>query len=119
MEINSPTVTSALLPESLFALLWRELLKGLGLLLSQEGFVVIVKVLAVVMLAAAEGEVVVDAVLFGGLAGGINHAEGKAHEEWSQLHPVGAGVRFGEEVKLRGGKGLMLVRRLKSDSNSD
>lgn len=87
-----------LLPESLFALLRCELLKGLGLLLSQESLVVIVKVLAVVMLPAAEGKVVVDAVLFGGFAGGINHAEGKAHDEWSQLHPVSTAVRLVEEV---------------------
>lgn len=55
---------------------------------------VIVKVLAVVVLQAAESKVVVNAVLLGGFAGGVNHTEGKAHEKWSQLHPVRTAVRL-------------------------
>lgn len=76
---------------------------------------VIVEVLAVVMLPAAEGKVVVDAVLFGGFAGGINHAEGKAHDEWSQLHPVSTAVRLERRSTEGRQRTAVSVQRLNSD----
>ena len=77
------------LPEPLLALLWCELIKGLGLLLSQKGFMVIVKVFVIIVVSDAEGFVWVNTfLLLCGFAGGIHHTESKAHHKWSQLHPV-------------------------------
>lgn len=78
-----------LLPEPLLALFWCELVKSLSLFLSQKGFMVIVKVLSIIVLSAAERFIVVHTVLLVcGFAGGVNHAESKTHDEWPQLHPV-------------------------------
>lgn len=50
---------------------------------------VVVEALSVVVLAAAERCIVVNAFLFlCGFTGGIDHAEGKAHEQWPDLHPM-------------------------------
>lgn len=69
---------------------------------------VIVKVLAVVVFPAAERKVVVNAVLLGGFAGGVNHTEGKAHDKWSQLHPVSHCCQM-ERRQTEDEKGLVLV----------
>lgn len=76
-----------ILPKPLLALLWCELVEGLGLLLSQKGFMVIVKVLGVIVFSVTKWFVLVNALLlFRGFAGGINHTESKAHDKWPQLH---------------------------------
>ena len=50
---------------------------------------VVVKALSIVMLAATERCIVVNAFLFlCGFTGGIDHAEGKAHEQRPDLHPM-------------------------------
>lgn len=76
-------------PESLLAFLRCELVKRFGLLLSQKGFVVVIKVLGIVVFQVAEGVIVVNTVLLlCGFAGSINHTEGKAHNKRPQLHLV-------------------------------
>ena len=75
------------LPEPLLALLWGQLVERLGLLLPQKGFVVVVKVVAVVVVPVTEKLIVMNPVLLlRGLAGGVHHTEGKAHHKGPQLH---------------------------------
>ncbi|KAG9345619.1 hypothetical protein JZ751_008763 [Albula glossodonta] len=53
-----------------------ELVKGFGLLLTQEGIVVIVEVFVIVVLPIAQLRVMVDTVfLLHGLAGDVDHAQ--------------------------------------------
>lgn len=89
MTLKKKKQKTVLLPEPLLALFWCELIKSLSLFLSQKGFMVIVKVLSIIVLSAAERFIVVHTVLLVcGFAGGVNHAESKTHDEWPQLHPV-------------------------------
>lgn len=79
-------VVRLFLPQSLFALLWRELVKSLCLLLSEKSLVVVVKVLLIIVLLVAEGGVVMDALLLlHGFAGGVKNAEGDEQER-QQVH---------------------------------
>ena len=86
-QMNKTTTFRETLPEPLLALLWGQLVERLGLLLPQKGFVVIVKVVAVVVVPVTEKLIVMNPVLLlRGLAGGVHHTEGKAHHKGPQLH---------------------------------
>lgn len=50
---------------------------------------VVIKVIGIIVLQVAEAFVMVNAIfLFCGFAGGVNHAQGEAHDKWPQLHPA-------------------------------
>lgn len=75
------------LPESLFALLRRELIEGFGLVRPEESVVVVVEVLRIVVDFVAELGVVVNPVLLlGGFARDAEHGERQAEEELRDGH---------------------------------
>lgn len=77
------------IPESLFALLGCELVEGLGLLLAEEGLVVVVEVLLVVVLLVTERGVVMDSVLLlHGFGGDVSHTKRHAQQQQPEIHPA-------------------------------
>lgn len=75
-------------PESALALLWRKLLEGFGLLLSQKCFVVVVKVFLVVMLKGAQRLLMMNPTfpLCGLTAAADYHSKDEEHKHWTH-HP--------------------------------
>lgn len=77
------------IPEPLFALFWCELVKSFGLLLAEEGFVVVVEILLIVVLLVAERSIVMDSVLFlHRFSGDVSYTKRNAQQQRPEIHPV-------------------------------
>lgn len=69
-------------PESVSALLWSEVVEGLGFVMSQKSFVVVVVVFFVVVLKLAERLFMMNASLpLCGLTVAVDNAEDETHEQ--------------------------------------
>lgn len=85
------------LPQPLLALLRRELVESLGLISAQEGVMVVIEALGIIVDLVAELGLVVDSVLLlRGLGGDAEHGQRQAQQELRDAHggskaPAGQG----------------------------